>query len=336
MSVKVIIENKIPFISGLLDDVAEVSYLAPDEITPEAVRDADALIVRTRTRCDAELLDDSKCRFIATATIGTDHIDLDYCRRRSIKVVNAPGCNAPAVAQYVMATLIELMDGGLAGRTLGVVGVGHVGSIVADWGCQLGMCVLQCDPPRAEAEGGEGFSSLEEIARRSDAVTFHTPLVREGANATFHMAGQEFVSLLGKRPILINSARGEVFDTDAIVRGLEAGAIDRVAVDCWENEPEIDARLLNMASIATPHIAGYSEEGKIRATQSVVKDFCRHFGFPEPRFSMQVAPGAATRVTLEAISRSYSPLADTAAFKLNPGDFEKLRNTYRYRAEVAL
>lgn len=330
----IIIENKIPFISGLLDDVANVNYLSPDMITPAAVKDADAMIIRTRTRCNAELLDGSRCRFIATATIGTDHIDLDYCRRQGIKVVNAPGCNAPAVAQYVFASILHILGENVSGLTLGVTGVGHVGSIVAEWGRQLGMRVLLCDPPRAEMEGRDHFDPLQRLAEECDIITFHTPLTKSGAHPTFHLADDSFVDALARKPILINSARGSVFDTKAILRGIDNGKISNVIVDCWENEPCIDKTLLDKAAIATPHIAGYSSEGKIRATQAAVKALTEHFNLPKPEFKHNVAPGAAKRVDAQSISTSYSPAADTAALKSRPEQFESLRNEYHYRNEV--
>jgi len=161
---KIVIEKNIPFIKGLLEPWAEISYLAPEEITPQNMADADALITRTRTRCNRELLEGSRCRFIATATIGTDHIDLDYCKEAGITVANAPGCNAPAVAQYVFASIAEVMKRQDDLRTpeeltLGVVGVGNVGRVIARWGRILGMKVLCCDPPRAEAEGAGSADS---------------------------------------------------------------------------------------------------------------------------------------------------------------------------------
>lgn len=330
----IIIENKIPFISGLLDDVANVNYLSPYIITPAAVKDADAMIIRTRTRCNADLLDGSRCRFIATATIGTDHIDLDYCRRQGITVVNAPGCNAPAVAQYVFASILHILGENVSGLTLGVTGVGHVGSIVAEWGRQLGMRVLLCDPPRAEMEGRDNFDTLQRLAEECDIITFHTPLTKSGAHPTFHLADDSFVDSLARKPILINSARGPVFDTRAILRGIDNGKISNVIVDCWENEPCIDKTLLDKAAIATPHIAGYSSEGKIRATQAAVKALTEHFNLPKPEFKHNVAPGAAKRVDAQSISTSYSPAADTAALKSRPEQFESLRNEYHYRNEV--
>lgn len=330
---KIIIEKNIPFIKGMLDNVAEVSYLAPDEINAAAMRDADALVTRTRTRCDASLLDGSKCRFIATATIGTDHIDLDYCRSHGITVKNAPGCNAPAVAQYVFAVIAKLR--GLdTGFTLGVVGAGHVGSIIVDWAKDMGINTLVCDPPRADAEGKEGFTDIEEIARKCDVITFHTPMTRDGKYPTFHLLDRNLVDKMERKPLIINSARGPVTDTQALLYGLHSGKIGCAAIDCWENEPGISPELLDLAAVATPHIAGYSREGKIRATRMSLDSLTSYFGLPKVEMAEKVPEEAATGVTLASVASSYNPLDDTEALKSSPESFEKLRNTYNYRDEA--
>lgn len=330
---KIIIEKNIPFIKGMLDNVAEVSYMAPDEINAAAMRDADALVTRTRTRCDASLLDGSKCRFIATATIGTDHIDLDYCRSHGITVKNAPGCNAPAVAQYVFAVIAKLR--GLdTGFTLGVVGAGHVGSIIVDWAKDMGINTLVCDPPRADAEGKEGFTDIEEIARKCDVITFHTPMTRDGKYPTFHLLNRNLVDKMERKPLIINSARGPVTDTQALLYGLHSGKIGCAAIDCWENEPGISPELLDLAAVATPHIAGYSREGKIRATRMSLDSLTSYFGLPKVEMAEKVPEGAATGVTLASVASSYNPLDDTEALKSSPESFEKLRNTYNYRDEA--
>ena len=352
---KVIVENHIPYIKGRLEPFAEVLYLAPEAITPEAVRDADVLIVRTRTRCNAALLSNSRCRFIGTATIGTDHIDLPYCRQHGITVANAPGCNAPAVAQYVHSVIAQFMEAeGIADcrlLTLGIVGVGHVGSIVERWARQLGFSVLLCDPPRARREGNEGFASLADIAAKADIITFHTPLTRTGDDATWHLCDKSFIDSLSHCRLLINSARGEIADNSALVDALESGKIGYVAIDCWENEPNIDTRLLEKAFVATPHIAGYSAEGKQRATAMILTELKQHFGWEIAIDEPALPAAGAAMVTQRLIADSYNPLADTAllragnashpatenhsqAGKWNPAAFEALRNGYSLRHEV--
>lgn len=330
----VIVEKNIPFAQGLLEAYARVRYLAPDEIDATAMADADALITRTRTRCDKHLLEGSRCKIIASATIGLDHVDTDYCTKAGIVVRNAPGCNAPAVAQYVLASVIAVKGMDLQGVTMGVVGVGHVGSIVADWAGQLGMKVLCCDPPRARKEGDGGFVSLEDIAMRADVITFHVPYTRSGEDATHHLCDSDFLSKLQRKPLIINSARGAVTDTKALLDAYKRGVVSGLIIDCWENEPDIDRELLDSAFVATPHIAGYSREGKIRATAMAVKEVCDFFGWPEPAMPEKVAPGAAEYVTAERIVASYNPLEDTEALRSAPQDFERQRNSYQLRREV--
>ena len=334
MDIKIIIEHNIPFIKGVLDDLAHVEYLSSDQIDAKAMRYADALICRTRTHCNASLLDNSPCSFIATATIGTDHIDLDYCHRRGITVANAPGCNAPAVAQYVFASLAQVIDRPISDYTIGIVGVGHVGKIVEQWATQLGMKVLLCDPPRAEVECTNNFVSLDEIACQCDIITFHTPLTTSGKYPTHHICNEAFIASLKHRPIIINCARGGIFDTQAVIDALDANKISHVIVDCWEGEPLLNLTLLEKAIIATPHIAGYAREGKIRATAMALDALARHFNLTIPNVAQGIAPGAAENVTLQSIAESYNPLTDTQALKATPHNFETLRNNYNYRNEV--
>lgn len=325
---KIVVEKNIPFVHGVLEPYADVAYLAPDDITAETVRDADALIIRTRTRCNASLLDGSRCSMIASATIGLDHVDLDYCHARGIEVANAPGCNAPAVAQYVLASILTAFgDEDLKDLTLGIVGVGHVGRIVEDWARQLGLNVLLNDPPRAEAEGAAAFVGLDEIARRSDIITFHTPYNKTGTHPTHHLADAAFMRRLECMPMIINSARGSIVDNQALLEAILSGNVGCAAIDCWEGEPEINPDLLAEALIATPHIAGYSREGKIRATQMAVAAVAGHFGFPVPYLSEQVAAGPAKKVTAQSILSSYNPLADTELLRADPSAFESLRNS---------
>ena len=330
----IIIERNIPFIAGVLEPYADVRYLAAEDITPAAVKDADALVVRTRTRCDETLLAKSRCRFIATATIGTDHIDMDWCASRGITVVNAPGCNAPAVAQYVMAAMIQLSNRPLSQYTLGIVGAGHVGSIVARWAKALDMNVLVCDPPRQRAEGGDGWSSLAEIAEKCDIITFHPPLTRDGEDATWHMADADFFASLKRCPIIINSARGAIVDTPALVDAIDRGLVSNVAIDCWEGEPDLSPDLLSRAAIATPHIAGYSHEGKVRATQMALDALTNVFYLPRVNALAATPKSVARAVTPLAVIESYNPLVDTEALKADPSAFETLRNNYRYRNET--
>ena len=248
---KIVIDNAIPYISGVLEPYATVVYRPAAEISHEDAVDADMLIIRTRTRCDRHLLEGSRVRLIATATIGFDHIDLDYCAAHGIEVVTAQGCNAAGVLQWVGAALAALAaDEGWQPqqKTLGIVGVGHVGSLVEEYGRMWGFRILRCDPPRQQREGGD-FLPIEEVAAEADILTLHTPL----DNTTRHLADSRLLSLMRPDATFMNAARGEVADTAALVE-----APQRMVIDVWENEPRIDHRLLDKAFIATPHIAGLS------------------------------------------------------------------------------
>ena len=325
---KIIVESNVPYLE-VLDRVADVERLPYGEITREAVRDADALIVRTRNRCDRSLLEGSKVRFIATATIGTDHIDLDWCRANGIEVYNAPGSNAPAVAQYVFSSLMRVVSRPLKSYTLGIVGVGHVGGIVDRWARSMGMTTLLCDPfLNYEA-------TLADLAHTADIITFHTPLTDDGPYPTYHLAGENFFNNLRRAPIIINSARGAVVDNAVWADALEVGVCGPAIVDCWENEPDINFRLLDKAVIATPHIAGYSIEGKKRASQMALDALCRHFGVGPLTIDAELPQECAATITPVVALKGYNPLDDTAALKAHPEDFEKLRNNYILRHELS-
>ncbi len=331
---RVIVESHIPHIRGLIEPFATVDYLEPVEFTPEAVRDADALIVRTRTRCNAALLDGSRVRFIGSATIGTDHIDLDYCDKHGITVRNAPGCNAPAVAQWVFTAIHAWMQQrGITstnGLTLGIVGVGHIGSIVARWARQLDFTVLLNDPPKEDREGlsNEQFLSLDELQRRCDIITFHTPITRDGQWPTWHLCNTAFLNGLSRCRLIMNAARGPIADNAALLSWH-----GDIALDCWENEPAISLPLLDRCVVATPHIAGYSREGKQRGTAMMLEALNEFYVWDIPIPTIDAPATGAAQVTLDGIAASYDIMADNAALKATPANFESLRNTYPLRQE---
>lgn len=322
---KVVIDHKIPYIQEAIEKIAdEVVYLPGSAFTPEAVQDADALIVRTRTRCNRALLEGSQVEFIATATIGYDHIDTEYCREAGITWTNCPGCNASSVEQYVRSSLLLLKEKkglDLQSATIGVVGVGHVGSRVARMAGELGMKVLLNDPPRAD-KGEQGFVDLATIARECDVITFHTPLNRAGAYRTYHLAGEEFLFSLARTPFVINSSRGEVVDTASLLSALSAGKVKDVVIDTWENEPDINRELLSAAFLATPHIAGYSADGKANATRMSIEALCRFFGI-EADFTILPPEGPS----------DYDPTRDSDWLKASPEKFEWFRGNYPIRRE---
>ena len=328
----IIADNKIPFLNGRLESVANVTYAAPESFDRDLVKNADALIIRTRTRCDASLLEGSSVKLVATATIGTDHIDLEWCRNNNIEILNAAGCNAPGVAQYVWSSLLR---NGFDPKEdpLGVIGYGNVGSIVADWGKKLGCRILVCDPPRKKSGMKDvDYLNLDQVLHEADAVTLHTPLTTTGEDATFHMIDAKHLDMLKRGAILINAARGGVVDNEAWKNHLKEGRT-KAFIDTWEWEPEIDRELLKLATIATPHIAGYSFEGKQRATRMALEAVEQYFGIHTDKSGLEGIYHTPSGIATEIICASYNPFSDTNALRANPDRFEQLRGDYNYRNE---
>lgn len=346
---KIVIDDKIPYIRGAFESCAKVVYLPGNKITSEVVRDADALVTRTRTICNQELLEGSKVKFIATATIGYDHIDTEYCREANVKWTNAPGCNAESVNQYIASALFSYsmrkrID--LTGLCIGIVGVGNVGSRVAKTCDIIGMKVLLNDPPRKRVEGTKNFVSLETIQKEADIISFHVPLNMEGEDATYQMVNEEFLQNLEKKPFIINSCRGEVNCTEDIINALEAGDISGYIADCWEGEPNFNLELLNHADYGTPHIAGYSKDGKAKGTKMSVQAISKFFGSgidnwkPKnvelPENAVIEIDGKERReysILAEAILSTYDIETDDENLRDSPQLFEKLRGDYPVRRE---
>ena len=351
---KIVCDSKIPFLRGVFEPFAEVLYLPGGQTSPADVRDADALITRTRTRCNAALLAGSSVKVIASATIGYDHIDTAWCEAQGIRWANAPGCNAGSVEQYVAAALCALSRRHgfpLAGRTIGVVGVGHVGSRVARMAAALGMRVLLCDPPRARAGSSartrDLFLSLDEIIAGSDIITLHVPLTRTGEDATWHLLDAARLAAMRPDQYLLNSSRGPVVDGAALKAALQAGRLGGAVLDVWEDEPDPDRGLLALADIATPHIAGYSADGKAAGTAAAVRTVAEALGLPLTQWRPAALPDPARPLSFtldargktcadvlsEAIFYSYDILADDAALRADPARFEALRGDYPVRRE---
>ncbi|OFY46799.1 MAG: hypothetical protein A2X22_04875 [Bacteroidetes bacterium GWF2_49_14] len=378
---KIVIDDKIPFIRGILEPFAEVIYLPGGQIRREHLLDADCLMARTRTRCNRELLEGTAVRFIATATIGFDHIDTDYCQAAGIKWTNAPGCNSGSVAQYITVALIIMANRhqfDLTNKTLGIIGVGHVGSKVQRIAEILGMKVLLTDPPRARTEGPEGFVDLKTLLNQSDIVSLHVPLNRDGEDKTWHLVDRGFLEALKPGAILMNTSRGEVIDEEEVLglasllssrrkpgspsselqsgdpglRRDDSGASQisnhwSLVLDVWQNEPNINRKLLAISEIATPHIAGYSQDGKLNATRMVVEAVIREFDLTDDRRpttagtpsvvslpSAVLSMGHESRVTLhEILLATYDILADDRRLRELPETFEEQRNNYPVRRE---
>ncbi len=344
MKPTILIDKDIPFIQGILEPFANVEYLVAADFLPEKVRKADALVIRTRTKCNEALLGQSSVKLIVSATIGFDHIDVDFCKKNGIEWHNTPGCNARSVAQYVTSVFAflerkEKCD--LRGKTLGIVGVGNVGREVEKVARFFGMEVLRNDPPRANLESKEQFVSLQTIASEADIITFHTPLVAEGSFPTCYLANADFFARLAKRPYIINTARGGVVCEKSMKTSFEEKRIAGFVLDCWENEPNVDRFLLDNAILATPHIAGYSADGKMNSTQQSVRLVSRFFDFGIDDFQLNVlsAPQKVyfSRDNLSQIClKNYDVEKDSIELKTHPELFETFRSNYPERREIIL
>ena len=339
---KIVADIDVPFLTGVLEPYGEVVYKKGMAITHEDVVDADALILRTRTICNAELLEGSSVKLIATATIGTDHVDFDYCNSHGIQVQNAAGCNAGGVMQYVFSALFGVAARKgikIEGSTIGIIGVGNVGKKIEQMAQYLGFNVLRYDPPRAEAEGPEGFCSLEYLLENSQIVTMHVPL----NETTRNMANEAFFAMMQPGSIFINAARGEVVDEEAFMLALPKFGAS--VIDTWNNEPNINVDLVEMVDIATPHIAGYSYQGKQMGTAMAVRAVAHHFGI-EPLYDFFPADEPDHEpVLLDLKGKNHGQIAavfqynypiftDDFRFRMEPEKFEKLRSEYQYRREV--
>ena len=377
---RLVIDDKIPFIREAAARLGECIFLPGAAMTADDLREADVLITRTRTQVNRALLDGSKVQLVVTATIGHDHIDKAYLAEKDIAWHNCPGCNARSVAQYVRNSLWiaaakgcfgancptadENLDNSphstthnvacsktfdprnapfcatLRGLTVGIVGVGHVGTAVAEILAAEGCRVLRCDPPKGEPH------TLADLAREADVISLHTPLTFEGEHATFHLADRSFFENLQRCRVFINAARGECADTAAVEWALSEGKIRAAVIDTWENEPHISVSLLRAALIATPHVAGYSADGKANGTRMSLEAVARHFGLdahfdiPAPalpaEFSYGTLPTTLThRLPERALAqlRLYNPLTDTDRLRAAPEDFEQQRGNYPLRRE---
>ena len=346
---KIIADKNIPYLKGIVEQYGETTYLSGAEFTKEAIADADTLIVRTVTHFDQKLLENSKVKLICSATIGYDHIDTEYCDKHNIKWTNAPGCNSGSVQQYITSVLLTLADKhslDLKEMTIGIIGVGNVGKKVANICQLLGMKVLQNDPPRATKEDSHCFVSLDEIKEQADIITFHTPLNKSGEFKTYHLADELFFSSLKRKPYIINSARGAIIDTNAILKAIHSKQITAAIVDCWENEPSINLDYLNTATIATPHIAGYSADGKANATRMSLLSIAKYWNL-DSNIADLVKPNnlEKTEINLDlfgndkwsrikgALLFTYSPMLDDKKLRNNPDSFKELRNSYPLRRE---
>jgi len=354
--VKIIADANIPFVKDCFLSIGEVEVFAGGEIRPDVVVDADCLLVRSVTRVDSDLLAGSRVRFVGTATIGFDHIDVEYLMRNNIGFASAPGSNANSAAEYVIAGLLEIgrkYKIRLEGKSIGIIGVGNVGSRVEKKVRALGMKVLLNDPPLQRETGDAKYLPLEELYD-CDFITLHTPLTFEGADKTFHLADEKFFKSLKAGCVFFNTSRGRVVDTGALKASVQSGQLETTVLDVWENEPNIDTELLEMIDIGTPHIAGYSLDGKIAGMIRIYKAACGYFGLnakfdvedflpepPVPQIKIEPTAGSEQDVLRGAVDKVYRISEDDLKLRrildvpaTKRGEFfDDLRKNYPVRRE---
>lgn len=348
---KIVADDKIPTLHGVFEPYAEITYQPGNSISKEDLMDVDALIVRTRTKCHQALLEGTPVKMVATATIGTDHLDIPWLEQAGIKWCNAPGCNSGSVRQYLGSVLSQLILEGMvpSETTLGIVGVGMVGTKVAQLAKALGFKVLLNDPPRQRKEKSDQFCDLNHLLKHSDIVTFHTPLNRTGQDATYHLLNKDTLRQLKKGAIVINSSRGEVTDTETILHGMDNGHLSRVVLDVWESEPDIHHGLHQKVWLGTPHIAGYSVDGKANGSIMTIHAIAKEFGLPltqwqpqtlpmpdHPLINLEASNEPGYLIAAKAILKTYNISEDDARLRENPQNFEKQRGNYPVRREFHL
>jgi erythronate-4-phosphate dehydrogenase len=346
---RIVADPNIPFVREAFGLLGEVQLVPGREIIASAVRDADVLLVRSVTPVNAALLDGSRVKFVGTATIGIDHIDQEYLRQNGIGFAGAQGSNANSVAEFVLAAMLEMAHRRkfrLRDKALGVIGVGNVGSRVVRYTETLGIRVLQNDPPRQRAEKLTGFVPLDKLLGEADIITLHVPLTKQGADATFHLFEKARLAVLAQRkPILINTSRGAVVDNQALLKAVDGERLGGAVLDVWEGEPRILPELLDVVDIGTPHIAGYSLDGKANGTRMIHRAACEFFGTksgwepslpapPIPRIELTVSSGEDEEEVLRRLVRRVYDIADDdAALRRDVRSFDKLRAEYPMRRE---
>ncbi|MBI3985304.1 MAG: 4-phosphoerythronate dehydrogenase PdxB [Lentisphaerae bacterium] len=356
---KIVCATNIPFAREAFGTMGDVTVLPGREITAETVRDADILVLRSTTRVNAALLDGSRVRFVGTATIGTDHLDIGFLERRGIRWCASPGCNANSVSEYLVSALLCLGQRhgfALEGKTLGIIGVGNVGSRVAEKAGALGLRVLLNDPPKFELTGDSRFLPLDTLLKQSDILTLHVPLTKTGPHPTFHLADDAFFAALKPGCLFINAARGAVLSSDALLKAMDRRTVRHAVLDTWEGEPDIRWDLLKRTDLATPHIAGYSFDGMVIGTMMLYHELCRFLQIepawtPEALLPPPVVPtllidaaGQSDETVLgSVVRRVYDVECDDR--RLRAGEnrpetgrgkhFDHLRRTYPVRREFA-
>ena len=352
-----IVDKNTPLIVDAFSTIGEVEAIDTSAFTRDRVREAEALIVRSEVKVGPGLLEGSRVQIVGTTTIGTDHLDEPWLKRQGIAFVNAPGSNANSVCEYVLAALLVYARRRgiqLKGRRIGIIGVGNVGSRIRSMAETIGMVPVLNDPPLARVTGDPVYRPLED-ALSADVVTLHVPLTKTGPDATLHLMDKRTISVLNTNALLINTSRGGVVENDALRNALRGKKIGGSILDVWENEPTFDPELLKLVEIGTPHIAGYSLDGKTNAVRMVYDAVCGLMKV-QPRWSLnpnRLPEADAKELTLspywrgtegelgEVVARCYDILQDDRALRgtiegpsnERGGRFQKLRTGYRVRRE---
>jgi erythronate-4-phosphate dehydrogenase len=348
---KITVDRNMPLAPEAFATLGEVQVVNGRKLTADDLKDTTILAIRSTTKVKPELLEGSNVKFVGTATIGIDHLDIPYLESKGIHWVYSPGCNAQSVAEYITAALLQLATQynlPLKDQTLGVIGVGNVGSLVVKQACALGMNVLLHDPPRARKEGNASFCELEALLAASDFVTMHVPLETAGPDATHHMADERFFQQMKPGAMFLNAARGAVVDTPALIHALDGNQVRAAVIDTWEGEPTIPLALQERVAIGTPHIAGHSYEGKANGTMMVYAAACRFLSksptfdpepyYPKPRVPAVPYPQTGNDVERyhAIVKQVYDIMGDDTRLREAKDDataFDQLRRNYPIRRE---
>ncbi len=354
---KIVVDENIPFAKEAFSTLGEVETSHGREITSQKVENTDVLVVRSITKVNSKLLEKSSVKFVGTATIGMDHIDVEYLKNRGIEFVSAPGSNSNSVSEYIVCVLLSAANKlclNLRDLTIGIVGVGNVGSKVAKKVTALGMKVLLNDPPLLERTGDSKYCPMQELTENCDILTFHVPLERHGKYPTHHMIDKSFLESLKKYPIIINTSRGGVMDTESVKSALMRCGISQIVLDVWENEPDIDMEMLKMALIGTPHIAGYSFDDKVNGTFMIYNSLCKYLNkkakwnpknfLPKsdcPVLKVDEQSGSLEKKLYKLVSQLYNIEKDDSKLREShsmPAEkrgeyFDSLRKNYQVRRE---
>ncbi len=349
--IKLVIDKDIPYIGEFIEENFEPHYYSANEITKKEVKDADAIIIRTLTKCNTDLLEGTNVKLIITATIGDDHIDKEYCQQNNIEIRRAEACNSNAVVQYVIMSLYYLQNNFTypwKEKTIGIIGVGNIGSRLNSIFKCLGVKTLLYDPPREEREEKKEFVSLEEIRQNADIISLHTPLTMQGKHPTKHLLKDDFFAASSRKIVLINSSRGAVLSTKTLLKWYKRGVIKHLIMDVWENEPLINQDLLAISTLSTPHIAGYSLRGKINATYMSIGHLNSFFQIPNnkidtifsyiPQIQITYRYNASLTVEeniWEVLNQIWDIQKDSMDLRSKPSLFSNLRVNYNFRKEFS-